>query len=136
MGIDWPVPRFIDNGDDTVTDQMTGLMWTTSADLFASNWFNALVWCNELVFAEYDDWRLPNIKELLSIVDFSGSGILLPSDHPFLSVRANYYWSSTTDSVLIEKAWTMHMGTTGYGASSGADKTSGRYVWAVRGGGR
>jgi hypothetical protein len=64
---------YIDNGDGTVTDTMTGLMWfKNESGPFV--WENALIYCEGLTFAGYDDWRMPNIKELLSIVDFNRYG--------------------------------------------------------------
>lgn len=71
---------FKDNGDGTVTDKATGLMWMKfdSGHLKASenkdgklNWLKALEWAENLEYADYDDWRLPNAKELHSIVDYS-----------------------------------------------------------------
>ena len=68
-------PRFIDNGDGTVTDVATGLMWVK--DPMAAGlgsplyWYDAIDACENLQFAGHDDWRLPNINELMSIVDHS-----------------------------------------------------------------
>ncbi len=73
---------FVDNGDGTVTDHATGLMWMTvdSAALRARrerdgklNWQEALAWAENLEYAGHDDWRLPNAKELHSIVDYTRS---------------------------------------------------------------
>jgi len=71
---------FVDNKDGTVTDKATGLMWmkVDSGRLKAGenkdgklNWQQALKWSEKLDYAGYDDWRLPNVKELQSIVDYS-----------------------------------------------------------------
>ena len=71
---------FVDNGDSTVTDKATGLMWmkVDSGHLKAGrnkdgklNWQQALEWAENLDYAGYDDWRLPNAKELHSLVDYS-----------------------------------------------------------------
>ena len=73
---------FQDNGDGTVTDRATGLMWmkVDSGRLRAGrnrdgklNWQEALAWAENLVYAGYSDWRLPNVKELQSIVDYTRS---------------------------------------------------------------
>ncbi|MBI1337110.1 MAG: DUF1566 domain-containing protein [Phycisphaera sp.] len=73
---------FVDNGDGTVTDRATGLMWmrVDSASLKAGrnhdgklNWPEALAWAEDLDYAGHDDWRLPNAKELHSIVDYTRS---------------------------------------------------------------
>lgn len=73
---------FVDNGDGTVTDRATGLMWmqTDSAALKAGprrdgrlDWREALQWAADLDYAGHRDWRLPNAKELHSIVDYTRS---------------------------------------------------------------
>ncbi|WMW25841.1 DUF1566 domain-containing protein [Methanolobus sediminis] len=79
---------FVDNGDGTITDEATGLTWTQSdsgddefADMLSAytnddgslNWEEALDFAENLDYAGYDDWRLPNAKELQSIVDYSRS---------------------------------------------------------------
>lgn len=74
-------PRYVDNGDGTVTDLNTGLMWTKSPDLNGDGvidandkltYEEALAMAENLTFAGYDDWRIPSIKELYSLIDFSG----------------------------------------------------------------
>jgi hypothetical protein len=109
---DYGENRFVDNGDGTVTDHATGLMWLQgdSGDLGAGalNWQQSLSWAENLDYAGHSDWRLPDAKELQSIVDYSrspdttGSAAIDPvfsstaiinesgvTDYPF-------YWSSTT----------------------------------------
>jgi hypothetical protein len=108
---------FYDNGNDTITDRATGLMWMRpdSGDLKAGdnrdgrlNWEQALRWAEDLEFAGHSDWRLPNVKELQSIVDYTRSPDTTRSAaiDPVFSVtpirdalgKINYpfYWSSTT----------------------------------------
>ncbi len=77
-GVAWPAPRFTDNGNGTVTDNLTGLMWTKDASPEAGgvgvekvNWETALNYCNGLTLGEYTDWRLPNVKELQSLIDWT-----------------------------------------------------------------
>ncbi len=65
--------NFIDNGDGTVTDMATGLMWQQSDSRKGLNWEEALQYAQRLDLASFDDWRLPNAKELNSIVDYSRS---------------------------------------------------------------
>jgi hypothetical protein len=99
-------PRFTDNLNGTVTDSLTGLIWLKDADCFEDrNWTQALSDANGLSngFCGLTDgstvgqWRLPNIKELLSIVDFSQEDPALPSSHPFLGVAwSKKFWSSTS----------------------------------------
>jgi hypothetical protein len=73
-------PSYQNNGDGTVTDLNTALMWMKidSGTLKAGdqkdgklNWYQALEWAENLSYADYNDWRLPNAKELQSIVDYS-----------------------------------------------------------------
>jgi hypothetical protein len=74
---DYGINDFVDNGDGTVSDLATGLTWLQddSAGLDGSagflDWPEALAWAEELEHAGYSDWRLPNAKELQSIVDYS-----------------------------------------------------------------
>lgn len=106
--------RFTDNGDGTVTDNLTGLMWVKDpAQLpgFSSPmyWYDALNACENLVFAGYDDWRLPNINELLSIIDHSRFD---PAFDPLFFVPFpdtwTPYWSSTSSSSWIDGAWALY----------------------------
>jgi hypothetical protein len=102
------VNYFVDNGDDTVSDQATGLVWQKADNGKGQNWQEALAYCEDLSLAGKDDWRLPDAKSLMSLVDitrlasvpnsaaidplFSSTGIKNEageSDFPF-------YWSSST----------------------------------------
>ena len=65
--------NFVDNGDGTITDQATGLMWMQKDNGKPMNWQEALEYAENLVYAGYDYWRLPNAKELQYIVDYSRS---------------------------------------------------------------
>ena len=74
--MDYAINDFIDNGDSTVTDQATGLMWSQDDSGVGMNWKDALSWVqqkNDDNYLGYSDWRLPNAKELQSIVDYSRS---------------------------------------------------------------
>lgn len=61
---------FIDNGDNTITDKETGLMWSKQDSKKGLDWKNALMFAENSELAGYSDWRLPNVKELQSIVDY------------------------------------------------------------------
>jgi len=65
--------EFIDNGDGTITDLATGLMWLETDSVEGMNWQASLQWSEELEYADYSDWRLPDAKELQSIVDYTRS---------------------------------------------------------------
>jgi len=139
-GVDWPVPRFIDNADGTITDNLTGLMWLKDVNCFGSKtWQGALdtvadfdvnpgnYSCKSYT-AVYDDWRLPNRKELHSLTDFSQYDPALPSGHPFLNVQSDYYWSSTTYT-FYTYAWGVNIYN---GDVGGGNKSNINYLWPVR----
>lgn len=94
--------RFVDNGDGTVTDHCTGLMWQKdTADVNGDGiwtdqdyltWCAALAYCEDLTFAGHDDWRLPNVRELQSIADYGRQGL---SIDPAFVAFSTFYWSST-----------------------------------------
>ena len=137
-GVAWPNPRFTDNGDGTVTDNLTGLIWLMDADCGGTmTWNQALSYCNNLASGSCSladgsvagNWRLPNVKELRSLIDFGQSGPALPSDHPFLGIQPDPYWSSTTNVGYTINAWTMVMNSAN---GTSRIKTSARYVWPVR----
>jgi hypothetical protein len=139
-GVAWPVPRFTDNGMGTVTDHLTGLIWLKNANCFGSRtWSQALADCNALESGSCGltdgsvagDWRLPNRKELLSLIDFSRYNPVLPQGYPFINVQSSAYWSSGTSAFITFFAWMVHMS---YGYVSNDPKSSSLYVWPVRGG--
>jgi hypothetical protein len=85
--------NFKDNGDGTVTDVATGLTWQ-QADA-KKNWEAAITYCEELKHANHQDWRLPNIKELRTIIDMTKTNLTIDSI-AFPGAKASLYWSSTT----------------------------------------
>ncbi|UUX91981.1 Lcl C-terminal domain-containing protein [Methanoplanus endosymbiosus] len=108
---DYGINDFSDNGDGTVTDSATGLMWSQSDSGSGMNWEDALAWVqtkNTENYLGYSDWRLPNVKELQSIVDYSRSPDTSDSaaiDPVFECTEITneegetdypYFWSSTT----------------------------------------
>ena len=129
-GVAWPAPRFIDHGDGTVTDNLTGLMWTKNANLpnGTTTWQGALDYVKTLSTGGHSDWRLPNRKELFSLINRDKVEPALPKGHPFQNVQSECYWSSTTDASRSDDAWIVHMwdGLVRY------DQGYGYYVWPVR----
>ncbi len=99
---------YVDNGDGTITDQATGLMWMQADSAGGMNWEAALSYAEGFELAGYSDWRLPNAKELQSIVDYTrapGATGSAAIDPIFLTstiineggeVDYPYFWSSTT----------------------------------------
>ncbi len=144
-GVAWPTPRFTDHGNGTVTDNLTGLIWMKNASNVGAvgfgtqTWANACAACNGLKDGEYGlmdgskagDWRLPNLKELQSLVDYGRYNPALPAGHPFIGVKSDLYASSTTNANGTTYAWSMYFYD---GYVYGLDKGYNSYVWCVRGG--
>jgi hypothetical protein len=158
-GVTWPNPRFKDNLDGTVTDNLTGLIWLKNANCTqfwfldftgqnSRNWSDALTAANALANnycgltdgSDTGDWRLPNRNELLSLVDIAyytpalsntaGTGQWINGDS-FDGVQLDHYWSSTTAANYPSLAWLVYLdnGNLNYIA-----KSDDYYVWPVRGG--
>lgn len=85
--------NFVDNGNGTITDFATGLMWQKADDGKTRDWKSALTYAENLSLAGYDDWRLPNTKELQSIVDYTRSP--KTSDSPAIDLK--FYTTSIID---------------------------------------
>lgn len=87
-----------DNGNETVTDNNTGLMWQQIPTSDEFTWQEAVDYCNDLEFGGYDDWRMPNLKELFSISDFSTGWPYIDTDYFHLASgevsKDEQYWSS------------------------------------------
>jgi len=100
-GVECPEPRFTVNGNGTVSDNCTGLMWVKNGAILPEwqyDWYEALEFCNDLNLAGHDDWRMPNVKEMLSLIDYENFGPALPAGHPFENIFNHRYWTSTTDN--------------------------------------
>ncbi|MEI6563265.1 MAG: DUF1566 domain-containing protein [bacterium] len=133
-GMTWPTPRFtVQANTNVVLDNLTSLMWARNANLpgGATNWSDAVSYCKTLAYGSYSDWRLPNVRELQSLIDFSQYSPVLPPDHPFTDVQSDYYWSSTTYTHESSSAWHVLL-SDGYTYYS--TKGTLFYVWPVRGG--
>jgi hypothetical protein len=132
--------RFRDNGDGTVTDLTTGMMWTLRANLRQMGWDDAIQYCNDLHYVGYDDWRLPTRDELATLVDSRfrfpalsnacGTGKWTQGD-AFTGVRSSRYWSSTPHTSLSDGAWYVHLSD---GEENYWHKSNRTYVWPVRSG--
>jgi len=131
-----PADRFVDNMDGTVSDTLNCLQWQqpaadTTGDGFPDtmNWQAAIDYANSLSLAGHDDWRLPNIYELLSILDYSQyrpamDEAVFPQTEPY------YFWSSTVYPDSTNKSWTVYFSN---GYDSGRLQNYPSYVRAVRG---
>lgn len=91
------VNSFIDNSDGTVTDNATGLMWQQEDDGNTYNWKDALAYAENSELAGYNDWRLPNTKELQSIVDYDKTTFPAIDETFFVCTNDDsWFWSGTT----------------------------------------
>jgi hypothetical protein len=98
------VNDFISNNDGTVTDKATNLMWQQTDDGIRRSWQDALIYAKNTTLAGHSDWRLPNIKELQSIVKYQGEVGEWPAiDTRYFTLTGKnttadplYVWSNTT----------------------------------------
>ena len=133
-GQPWPSPRF-ESGSGLVLDRLTGLTWSRDAlpAEFPMQWQEALDFIaglNGRAWLGHRDWRLPNRRELRSLMSYQARMPALPTGHPFLNVFSGWYWSSTTAAIAPNHAWYLHM----EGARmfyGGKDQSY--MVWPVRG---
>ena len=120
---------FNDNGNGTVTDTETGLVWQQEA-VAPLTWQAALAHCETLILADQDDWRLPTIRELNSISDLEVYSPAINTNF-FPDTQSSDYWTSTTSEGSTAYAWIMDFQ---YGDNGILSKTSTAHVRAVRGG--
>jgi TPR repeat protein len=118
----WPMPNsqadvtagapnlesYTDNGDGTVTDNVTSLMWQKAVPLDTYTWTDAAAYCRRLTLAGHSDWRLPSIIELYSIVDLGQNGSINGTYFP--STPLNQYWSSSPVAGGPDGAWHVWFG--------------------------
>ena len=133
-GVAWPVPRFTDNGT-TVTDNLTGLMWLKNTNCMYTYYpgsdpdetpgDGSVKWLNAMAFVScinngncpncsggYSDWRVPNVKELRSLIDYSQANPAVQAGNPFIAtgVGSPNYWSSTSNADTSDtSAWTVDL---------------------------
>ena len=143
-----PSGRYTDNGDGTVTDAVTGLMWArcaeglwgagcTSGEAAYPDWEGALLRAADATLAGHTDWRLPNRKELASLVEQrcyapAINAALFPNTPYFTSGNLDAFWSSTPSRAYPVTVWVVRFG---YGDDTYQPKVgSGALVRLVRGG--
>jgi hypothetical protein len=143
-GVATPKPRFVDNGDGTIKDTLTNLIWLKNANCYgARTWDNATLDAVRLNSGECGlsdgsvegDWRLPTFEEQSGIRAAppilnpkNPSGILTIPGAPFLNVQPHYYWT-TTNCSATGQAWFSAVGRDSACASATFDD---QYVWPVR----
>jgi hypothetical protein len=135
----------VDNANGTVKDNLTGLIWLKDTNCFGLvDWTNALNDSNTLASGAcgltdgsvVGAWRLPNLKELLSLVDYGRFNPALPAGHPFSGVTANgEFWSSTNSNGNSGGAslWTLQSSSGNIGSGNKLLLHT-RRVWPVRDG--
>ena len=130
-GTPLPYPRMFDNGNGTVTDIATGLIWLKQADCINQSWAGAVNAVNTLASGQCGlsdgssagSWRMPNRKEMQSLADRGQNNMALYFNENFLSGNAainsqpaifsnfigtHYYWTSTTNAADTSEAWTVY----------------------------
>jgi hypothetical protein len=132
-GAPWPEPRFLDQ-DATVLDRLTGLTWLKNANPaeFPMTWDEALNQVREWNTSRLEggSWRLPNRRELRSLISYQHRKPALPAQHPFTNVFLGWYWTSTTAAINPAFAWYVH---TEGGRMFYGRKDQSYLVWPVKG---
>jgi hypothetical protein len=96
--------QYTDNGNNTITDHLTDLIWQKAPFSDSLSWEQSLTYADTLTTAGFNDWRLPNIKELQSLNDETRINPSINSTY-FNVTNVNKYWSSTTLPNQTAKAW-------------------------------
>ncbi|GAK51181.1 hypothetical protein U14_02423 [Candidatus Moduliflexus flocculans] len=137
------LPVFSNNGNGTVTDTRTGLIWLQNAnckgvqlgEAAAGAWVARLAngQCGLTDGSTAGQWRLPTVKEFQALLDYSQYNPALPSGHPFSGTAKgtdnNWYWTSTTYKDDSSRAWFVFLAP---GTVAHYPKTDTAYAWAVR----
>jgi hypothetical protein len=130
----WHDQRFVVDGDN-VLDRLSGLTWSSHASPldFPLTWVEAMESIQQLnreTYLGYDDWRLPNRRELSSLINYARRDPALPENHPLENLFIGWYWSSTTAAIAPDHAWYVH---TEGGRMFYGGKDQSFMVWPVRG---
>ena len=123
-----PTQRFIDNGDGTVTDTTTGLMWSKENVGGKCNWEASDKACRELRLAGHKDWRIPTRGELLTLVDDTRSSPAIDIA-AFPDTQSDWYWTSTLCAWAPSCAWIVYFS---YGYANDTHRADCAFVRAVR----
>ncbi|HEY5974727.1 MAG TPA: DUF1566 domain-containing protein [Geobacteraceae bacterium] len=157
-GGEWPDPRFVDNGNQTVTDNLTHFIWMKNAmdsgppNCQPPNYPASKTWQQALDFVKclntnnylgFNDWRLPNSNEIASLFNYGAADnsnrAWLMADNTFLNVATDRYWTSTSHRYSTSVKDYAVYATVADNTTGVADKVAlGAYsyfVWPVRGGG-
>ena len=134
-GMPWPGPRFRPAGPGRIKDGLTGLTWTRNANpaTFPLTWQEAFDYVDALNGKRhlgFADWRLPNRRELFSLISHNRINPSLPDGHLFEAVFPSYYWTASSCCRLPNQAWYIHLGG---GRVFKGIKANAYLTWPVRG---
>jgi len=123
---------FVNNHDGTITDSVTGLVWKQSTEGVKRNWNDAVTYCEDLNFANHDDWRLPRVDELRTVANYlkfkpAADSLFVVQYDP----KYSFTWSST---VYASKPWGAYFLDFYDGQIDAYFKTDTYFVRCVRGG--
>ncbi len=118
-----PTGQYTNNGNGTITDNRTGLIWQQALQPATYTYATAVSYCANLTLGGNSNWRLPEISELQSIYDPCSTTLLDPI---FTGSLTAYMWSNTVYRLDSTQAWTL------YNNSFHAPKTSSGHVRCVR----
>jgi hypothetical protein len=157
-GVAWPNPRFTTNGDTTVRDNLTGLIWAPDGNLMPTRdtsfdtdgtlndgmvtWQHALnyvVMLNSQSYLGFSDWRLPNVNEFdslehLGYASQSCGGPPCATPEAWLNTQGFSNVHSIRSSYWSSTSWAQNLGNFAWNFHSYAGKASNYFVWPVRGG--
>lgn len=141
----WGAP-YTDNGNGTVTDTATGLIWQkcsaglgttigscSTGSIATYNWSSAISYCEGLTLGGRIDWRLPNINELKSIVDYAKPSTPTIDLNAFPNTQNGTngtYWSSNTYAQTTNNVWVVFFS---FGGTGNGSKTNSYFVRCVTG---
>ncbi len=118
-GVPWPEPRFEDKGDGSVRDALTGLVWANNPGPAACGASRVRAWKKALAYVDClnthgflgkGDWRLPNRRELRSLVNYGrADGAAWLADQGFAEIKSGLYWTSSSVTALPAKAWAVNL---------------------------
>lgn len=132
---------YFDNGDGTVTDNYTGLMWakcsygqtlagdSCSGGVSSKTWEQALAVTDSSTLAGYSDWRVPNVKELLSLVDYTTNNPAINSSYFPNTATYPDYWTASPRAGSSYYSWTVSFR---YGYFDYGSRSYGRFIRLVR----
>jgi hypothetical protein len=137
--------RYVNHGDGTVTDSLTGLMWTKDANL--PDGTGGFQWALDYVAGMnagsyenhgYTDWRVPNIREIMSLFDYERYKPVLTTGHPFINVQGGwnnlYYHTSTTHTANYTHTYCVSFYHADVTACNKYPDINDAFLWPVRSG--